>query len=94
MARHVLVVTLLGALAAAGALALTPAEPAAGCRVLPTTLEEKAAGAKMVVVGEVIDERPMVLSSEQAQYAGYEPYESTVTVVAALKGDPERQVTL
>lgn len=94
MARQVLVITLLGALAAAGALALTPPKPAAACTMLPTTLEEKAAGAKMVVVGEVIDQQPMALSSEQEQYAGYEPSESTVAVVAALKGDPQSEITL
>ena len=96
MAQRFLVVALLGALAAAGALALTPAKPAAACSFVPErpTIEEMADGAEMVIVGEVVDEHPMELAGAQESLATYEPSESTVAVVAALKRHPRSEITL
>lgn len=64
--------------------------PAAACSIAPSTLQSNADHAQLIIVGQVVAERP--LSPSLA--AGYEAYESTIHVAAILKGDATSQLTL
>ena len=93
MTSRLFVTALLLTLAAVAVFAPATAEPAAACTFgVPddflSALDQAADLAEIVIVGEVIDERTIEQSISR------EVYESTIRVVAALKGSPEREITL
>lgn len=88
MAVRLAVAALFGALVLAGALAPQTAQHAAACSFARVTLDDAATHAKMAILGEVTDE-------EYLGEPGHgHPYKSTVRVVATLKGDAPRELTL
>ena len=93
MTSRAFVAALLLTLVTVGTFTPTAAKPAAACSYglpddLLSALDQATNGAAIVVVGEVIDERTI----EQVPFR--EAYESTVRVVVAFKGSPEREITL
>ncbi len=89
MGVRVSVVALACAVVALAVFAPATAKPAAACSILQIDLDTAAEGAEIVIVGKVIQERTI----ERLVYAS-EHYESTILVVAALKGNPEREIIL
>ena len=88
MAMRVAIAALGIVLAALAALSPVAPHRAAACSMGPTPLDEAAAGAPIVVVGEVIDERVL-----NPQFSS-DMYESTVRVHAVLKGSIDQEFTL
>lgn len=88
MAVKISIVALICAVVALAVFAPATAKPAAACTVIRVDLDTAAEDAEIVIVGEVIRERsiePVVFPRET--------YESMVRVHAALKGNPEREIT-
>lgn len=77
------------ALVVAGVLAPQTAHRASACSMVQLTLEQVTEGAQLVFVGEVIAERPIDLAP-----FSYDAYESTIHVVATLKGVVDDETTL
>ena len=94
MPSRVLVAALVLALVVVGVFAPATAKPAAACSFgVPSdhvsALNAATIGSEIVIVGEVIHERTI----ERVVFSG-EAHESTIRVVVALKGSPEREITL
>ncbi len=89
MGVRISIVALACAVVALVVFAPATAKRAAACSIGLVDLDTTAEEAEIVIVGEVIRERTVerVVFSREA-------YESTVRVRAALKGNPEREITL
>ncbi len=88
MGVRISIVSLACAVVALAVFAPATAKPAAACSIARPDLDTAAEEAEIVIVGEVIRERTV-----ERVFSG-EAYESTVGVRAALKGNPEREITL